>query len=159
PGQVMAELFGRKDGVSGGWGGSMHLFDSEARLMGGYGIVGGQMPPATGAALALTYDQKPGKDAEAVMCLLGDGTAALRSCHEPLNLAGLWGLPIVHVISSERLGMCTDVEHPAAEPGLYRKAEAYRLPSKRVDGSDPVVVRDAALEALRSAREESRPYV
>ena len=155
----MAELFGRKDGVSGGWGGSMHLFDSEARLMGGYGIVGGQMPPATGAALALTYDQKPGKDAEAVMCLLGDGTAAIGSFHESLNIAGLWDLPIVYVIINNRIGMGTDVEHSSAEPELYRKAEAYRLPSKRVDGSDPVVVRDAALEALRSAREESRPYV
>lgn len=159
PGEVMAELFGRKDGVSGGWGGSMHLFDSEARLMGGYGIVGGQMSPATGAALALTYDQKPGKDAEAVMCLLGDGTAAIGSFHESLNIAGLWDLPIVYVIINNRIGMGTDVEHSSAEPELYRKAEAYRLPSKRVDGSDPVVVRDAALEALRSAREESRPYV
>lgn len=159
PGAVMAELFGRKDGVSGGWGGSMHLFDSEARLMGGYGIVGGQMPPATGAALALSSRQKPGKDAEAVMCLLGDGTAAIGSFHESLNIAGLWDLPIVYVIINNRIGMGTDVEHSSAEPELYRRAEAYRLPSRRVDGSDPVVVRDAALEALRSAREESRPYV
>src|SRR5699024_4268964 len=99
------------------------------------------------------------KDAEAVMCLLGDGTAAIGSFHESLNIAGLWDLPIVYVIINNRIGMGTDVEHSSAEPELYRKAEAYRLPSKRVDGSDPVVVRDAALEALRSAREESRPYV
>lgn len=159
PGKVMAELFGRTDGVSGGWGGSMHLFDAGVRLMGGYGIVGGQMPPATGAALALSYQQDPGKDAEAVMCLLGDGTAAIGSFHESLNIAGLWDLPIVYVIINNRIGMGTDVEHSSAEPELYRRAEAYRLPGKRVDGNDPVVVRDAALEALRSAREDRKPYV
>src|SRR5699024_12218769 len=79
--------------------------------------------------------------------------------HDSLNIYCLRYLPIVYVIINKRTVMGTDVEHSSAEPELYRKAEADRLPSKRVAGSDPVVVRDAALEALRSAREESRPYV
>ncbi|HZE18392.1 MAG TPA: thiamine pyrophosphate-dependent enzyme [Mycobacterium sp.] len=80
-------LFGKTAGVSGGRGGSMHLFDRKLRLLGGYGIVGGQIPPATGAALALTYRQGPGPEAEAVMCVLGDGTTNIGAFHESLNLA------------------------------------------------------------------------
>ncbi|GAB2798074.1 hypothetical protein GCM10027073_32690 [Streptomyces chlorus] len=87
PGRVMAELFGRTTGLSGGRGGSMHLFDTELRLLGGYGIVGGQLPPATGAALAIAYRGRPSADSEAVMCLLGDGTTNIGAFHESLNLA------------------------------------------------------------------------
>src|SRR5699024_10348049 len=90
PKNVMAELFGRVDGVSTGRGGSMHLFDADLRFLGGYGIVGGQLPPATGAALALTYRGKPGPRAEAVMCQMGDGTTNIGAFHESLNLAAIW---------------------------------------------------------------------
>lgn len=159
PGKVMAELFGRTDGVSGGWGGSMHLFDKGVRLMGGYGIVGGQLPPATGAALAIDYEQKAGDKSDAVMCLLGDGTTAIGSFHESLNIAGLWNLPIVYVIINNGLGMGTTVENSSAEPDLYKRGAAYRIPSVRVDGSDPVTVQKAAEKALKSAREERRPYL
>jgi len=157
PGRVMAELFGKTTGVSSGWGGSMHLFDAEARLLGGYGIVGGQLPVATGAALALTYNREPGPDAEAVMCLMGDGTTNIGAFHESLNIAALWELPIVYVIVNNRLGMGTTVERASAEPDLYKRAAAYRMSGVRVDGDDPVAVRDAAREALRQAREERRP--
>lgn len=92
PGRVMAELFGKSTGVSRGRGGSMHMFDTGARLMGGYGIVGGQIPPATGAALALTYRGGPGPDAEVVMCQMGDGTTNIGAFHESLNLAAVWHL-------------------------------------------------------------------
>ena len=157
PGRVMAELFGKTTGVSGGWGGSMHLFDAEARLLGGYGIVGGQIPPATGAALALAYRGEPGPDAEAVMCLLGDGTTNIGAFHESLNLAALWQLPIVYVIVNNRLGMGTPVERAAAEPDLYKRGCSYRMPGEQVDGDDVLAVRDAAREALRRARAERQP--
>ena len=157
PGRVMAELFGKATGVSGGWGGSMHLFDAEARLLGGYGIVGGQIPPATGAALALAYRGEPGPDAEAVMCLLGDGTTNIGAFHESLNLAALWRLPIVYVIINNRLGMGTPVERAAAEPDLWKRGCSYRIPGERVDGDDVLAVRDAAREALRRARAERQP--
>jgi pyruvate dehydrogenase E1 component alpha subunit len=157
PGPVMAELFGKATGVSGGRGGSMHLFDQKRRLLGGYGIVGGQIPPATGAALALTYRGEPGADAEAVMCLLGDGTTNIGSFHESLNLAALWRLPIVYVIVNNGLGMGTPVDKAAAEPDLFKRGCSYRIPGERVDGDDVLAVRDAARAALTRARIERQP--
>ncbi|MFB4295601.1 pyruvate dehydrogenase (acetyl-transferring) E1 component subunit alpha [Actinomadura sp. NTSP31] len=153
--RVMAELYGRSTGVSKGWGGSMHLFDAEARLLGGYGIVGGQVPLAAGAALAVSYK---GGD-EVVMCHMGDGTTAIGAFHESLNIAGLWDLPVVFVVINNGLGMGTTVEHSAAEPELYRRGAAYRMESVRVDGTDAVAVRDAARVAVERARAESKPYL
>jgi pyruvate dehydrogenase E1 component alpha subunit len=158
-GRVMAELFGKTTGVSGGWGGSMHLFDMDARMLGGYGIVGGQIPPATGAALALTYRGAPGPDAEAVMCLLGDGTTNIGAFHESLNLAAVWRLPIVYVVVNNRLGMGTPVEKSSAEPLLYKRGCSYRIPGERVDGDDVVAVREAAKAALHTARTERQPML
>lgn len=159
PGRVMAELFGRTAGVSGGWGGSMHLFDVPSRLMGGYGIVGGQIPPATGAALALTYGRDPGPDADAVMCVMGDGATNIGAFHESLNLAAVWRLPIVYVIVNNGLGMATPVEAAAGEPELYKRGCSYRMPGERVDGNDVLAVRDAARAALRGARVDRQPYL
>ena len=159
PARVMAELFGRASGLSGGWGGSMHLFDADLRLLGGYGIVGGQMPPATGAALALAYRNQPGPDAEAVMCLLGDATTNIGAFHECLNLAAVWRLPIVYVIVNNQLGMGTPVEAAAGEPELYRRGCSYRIPGQRVDGNDVLAVRDAAHAALDRARAEHQPML
>lgn len=148
PKRVMAELYGRVDGVSKGWGGSMHMFDLTHRLLGGYGIVGGQLPLATGAALAIDYR---GGD-EVVMCTMGDGTTNVGAFHESLNIAALWHLPIVYVIINNRLGMGTTVEKSSAEPELYRRASAYRMAAARVDGLDPVAVADATQRAVASAR-------
>ncbi len=159
PGAVMAELFGKSTGVVGGWGGSMHMFDLEKRMLGGYGIVGGQIPPATGAALAITYRSEAGPKSEAVMCLLGDGTVNIGAFHESLNLAGIWNLPIVYVIVNNRLGMGTTVEEASAEPDLYKRGSAYRIEGVRVDEDDPVAVRDAARAALKTAREKRRPVL
>lgn len=157
PSAVMAELFGKATGVVGGWGGSMHMFDFDKRMLGGYGIVGGQIPPATGAALAISYRSEAGPESEAVMCLLGDGTTNIGAFHESLNLAGLWNLPIVYVIVNNRLGMGTTVEGASAEPDLFKRGCAYRIEGSRVDGDDPIAVRDAARAALKKAREERRP--
>ncbi len=159
PGPVMAELFGKATGVVGGYGGSMHMFDLERRMMGGYGIVGGQLPLATGAAFAINYRSKAGKNSEAVMCVLGDGTTNIGAFHESLNLAGLWKLPIVYVIVNNRLGMGTPVDLASAEPDLYKRGSAYRIPGTRVDGDDPLVVRDAALAALEQARVDRQPVI
>lgn len=153
--RVMAELYGRSTGVSKGWGGSMHLFDAEARLLGGYGIVGGQVPLAAGAALAVSY--KGGDDV--VMCQMGDGTTAIGGFHEALNIAALWDLPVVFVVVNNGLGMGTTVENSAAEPELWKRGAAYRMASARVDGTDVVAVRDAARVAVERARSESKPYL
>ncbi len=156
-GRAMAELFGKVTGVSAGRGGSMHLFDRKVRMMGGYGIVGGHLPPATGAALALTYRGEPSPDAEAVLCVFGDGATNIGSFHETLNLAGLWRLPIVYVIVNNGLGMGTPVAKAAAEPDLYKRGCSYRISGERVDGDDVLAVRDATRAALLRARAERQP--
>lgn len=154
PGRIMAELYGRSDGVSKGWGGSMHLFDLESRLLGGYGIVGGQVPLATGAALAIDYRG----GAEAVVCVMGDGTTNIGAFHESLNIAAIWNLPIVYVVVNNGLDMGTTVEKASGEPELYKRASSYRMASARVDGNDPVAVRDTSARALASAR-EGKPFL
>lgn len=148
PNRVMAELYGRVDGVSKGWGGSMHMFDIDKRMLGGYGIVGGQIPLATGVALAIDY--RGGDDV--VLCTMGDGTTNIGAFHESLNIAALWNLPIVYVIINNKLGMGTPVEKSSAEPELYKRGSAYRMASERVDGLDPVAVAEAAGRAVESAR-------
>ncbi len=153
PGRVMAELFGKQTGVSHGRGGSMHLFDKDARLLGGYAIVGGQIPLATGAAQAIAYRG----DHEVVMCQMGDGTTNIGAFHESLNMAQLWRLPIVYVIVNNLTGMGTKVEAASAEPELYKRACAYRMASERVDGNDLLAVRKAAKRAIDRARNESQP--
>jgi len=157
--RVMAELFGKTTGVSHGWGGSMHLYDVEKRLLGGYAIVGGQIPPATGAALAIAYRGPGGPDTEAVVCQLGDATTNIGAWHESLNLAAIWKLPIVYFIVNNHLGMGTTVERASGEPDLYKRGSAFRIPGVRVDGNDVVAVREAMSEALRLAREERQPTI
>ncbi|TFC57840.1 pyruvate dehydrogenase (acetyl-transferring) E1 component subunit alpha [Cryobacterium sp. TMT2-15-1] len=154
PNRVMAELYGRADGVSKGWGGSMHMFDLEKRMLGGYGIVGGQIPLATGAALAIDYRDGD----EIVLCTMGDGTTNIGAFHESLNIASLWNLPIVYVIINNRLGMATTVDKASAEPDLYKRASAYRMASERVDGLDPVAVFEAAQRAVAQAR-SGKPFL
>jgi pyruvate dehydrogenase E1 component alpha subunit len=157
PGRVMAELFGRTGGLSGGRGGSMHLFDTDNGLLGGYGIVGGQIPLATGAAFALSYSGAKGPDAPAVMCLMGDATTNIGAFHESLNLAALWRLPVVYVIVNNQLGMGTPVESAAAEPELWKRGCSYRMPGQRVDGNDVIAVREATRAAMDLARTEHQP--
>jgi pyruvate dehydrogenase E1 component alpha subunit len=153
PGRVMAELYGRTTGTSKGWGGSMHLFDAEARLLGGYGIVGGQVPLATGAALAIEHRG----ESDVVVCQMGDGTTNIGAFHESLNLAALWNLPIVYVVVNNGLGMGTTVERSSAEPELYKRGSAYRIHGERVDGNDVLAVRDATRRLVERARTEGRP--
>jgi len=154
PNRVMAELYGRADGVSKGWGGSMHMFDYEKRMLGGYGIVGGQLPLATGAALAIDYRSGD----EIVLCTMGDGTTNIGAFHESLNIASLWNLPIVYVVINNALGMATTVEKSSAEPDLYKRASAYRMASERVDGLDPLAVFEATERAVAMAR-AGKPFL
>jgi pyruvate dehydrogenase E1 component alpha subunit len=153
PDRVMAELFGREGGVSRGRGGSMHLFDLEKRLMGGYAIVGGQLPLATGAGLAIV---RKGEH-DVVVCQMGDATTNIGAFHESLNLAALWKLPVVYVIVNNGYGMGTSVEAGSSVAALHEKACAYGIPGVEVDGNDVVVVRDAIREAVERARSERMP--
>jgi pyruvate dehydrogenase E1 component alpha subunit len=153
PKRVMAELFGRVDGTSGGRGGSMHIFDAERRFMGGYGIVGGNLPIAAG--LALSSDFK-GEDAVTV-CMFGDGASNAGNFGETMNLAALWSLPILFLVENNLYGMGTSVERHSAQTDLSKKAEGYGVPGQRIDGMDVLAVRESVAEGVRLAREERRP--
>jgi pyruvate dehydrogenase E1 component alpha subunit len=155
PGAVMAELFGRVDGCAHGRGGSMHLLDVDRGFLGGWGIVGGHLPVATGVALELARRDEP----RAVLCELGDGAVNTGAWHESLNLAALWDLPIVFLVVNNLYGMGTHVDRASAEPELYKRAAAYRMHGERVDGDDLVAVLEVTRGLLSRAREERRPAV
>jgi pyruvate dehydrogenase E1 component alpha subunit len=155
PGPVMAELFGRETGVSGGRGGSMHLFDAKAHFMGGYAIVGGQIPLAVGAAYALKYQEKPG----VVICQVGDATTNIGAWHESLNLAKLYRLPVLFFIVNNGFGMGTTVEEGSAEPDLWKKGCAHRIHGEQIDGTDLLTVRDAVRRLRQRAEKEGEPAI
>jgi pyruvate dehydrogenase E1 component alpha subunit len=153
PKVVMAELFGREGGTSRGRGGSMHLFDAERRFMGGYGIVGGNLPIAAGLALASDYR---GEDAVTV-CMFGDGASNQGTFGETMNLAALWKLPVVFEVVNNQYGMGTALSRHSAVTDLSKKAECLGVPGERVDGMDVVAVRECVAEHVRMAREDRRP--
>jgi pyruvate dehydrogenase E1 component alpha subunit len=153
PRNVMAELFGREDGCSRGRGGSMHIFDAERRFMGGYGIVGGNLPIAAGLALASDYQ---GSDAVTV-CMFGDGASNTGNFGETMNLAALWRLPLVFLVENNLYGMGTSIERHSAVTDLSRKAEGLGVPGVRVDGMDVLAVRDTVAEHIQMARSERQP--
>lgn len=153
PRSLMAELFGRETGCSKGRGGSMHLFDLEKRFLGGYAIVGGQLPIAVGVALGIEYR---GTD-DIIMCLFGDGATNIGAFHEALNLSGVWDLPVVWVVVNNQYGMGTSVERASAITELWKRAEAYGFPGVRVDGMDVLAVRKVAEEAVERARTKHIP--
>jgi pyruvate dehydrogenase E1 component alpha subunit len=153
PKVVMAELFGRVDGTSGGRGGSMHLFDAERRFMGGYGIVGGNLPLAAGLALASDYR---GEDA-VTLCMFGDGASNQGTFGETMNLAALWKLPVVFMVINNQYGMGTAIHRHSAVTDLSQKAECLGVPGERVDGMDVLAVRECVAEHLRLAREDRQP--
>jgi len=153
PKKVMAELFGREDGCSRGRGGSMHIFDLEHRFMGGYGIVGGNLPIAAGLALASDYR---GDDAVTV-CMFGDGASNSGNFGEMMNLAALWRLPVVFLVENNLYGMGTSIERHSAVTDLSRKAEGLGVPGVRVDGMDVRAVRETVSEHIRRAREDRQP--
>jgi pyruvate dehydrogenase E1 component alpha subunit len=152
PKHVMAELFGRSTGLCKGKGGSMHLIDVQRRFMGGYAIVGGHLPLAAGAAFAAKY--RGGN--EIAVCFFGEGAVPSGACHETLNLAAIWGLPILFICENNRYGMGTPVERAVAlYTDVSQNASAYGIASGCVDGMDVLAVREAvgkAVEQVRSGR-------
>jgi pyruvate dehydrogenase E1 component alpha subunit len=153
PKRVMAELFGRVDGTSGGRGGSMHVFDHERRFMGGYGIVGGSLPIAAGIALASDYRSED----SVTVAMFGDGASNTGNFGETMNLAALWKLPVFFLVENNLYGMGTSVERHSAQTDLSKKAEGYGVSGERVDGMDVIAVREGVAEGIRKAREERRP--
>jgi pyruvate dehydrogenase E1 component alpha subunit len=155
PNAVMAELFGKRDGCSGGRGGSMHLFDAERRFYGGYGIVGGNLPIAAGLALASSYR---GED-DVTLCMMGDGATNQGTFGETMNWAALWDLPVVFVVVNNQFGMGTALDRHSAVTDLSVKAGGFGVPGTRCDGMDVLDVHRVVAEAVHRAREESKPQL
>jgi len=153
PRRVMAELFGRRDGLSHGKGGSMHLFDKTTNFLGGHAIVGAHLPLAAGVAFANKYR---GGD-QAIVCYFGDGAVAQGEFHESMNLAALWKLPVVYICENNGYAMGTSVERALAQTEIWRFGHAYGVPGEAVDGMDVLAVREAVGRAVDRARREQAP--
>jgi pyruvate dehydrogenase E1 component alpha subunit len=153
--RAMAELYGRVDGVSGGRGGSMHLFDWEKRFLGGYGIVGGNLPLAAGVGLACDYMETE----DAVVCMLGDGASNQGTFGETMNLVALWSLPVVFLVINNQFGMGTALERHSAVTDLSVKAQGFGVPGTKCDGMDVLDVHAAIGDALKCARDERKPQL
>src|SRR5437588_8712150 len=138
PKAMMAEIYGREDGLCGGYGGSMHLVDTERGFLGTSGIVGQGIPQATGAA----YAAQIRKQGQVVLSFFGDGASKQGAFGESLNVASLWKLPIVYVMENNSYNVVTRVEqedaNAAAGEPLAVKGKAYSMPGVPVDGGDPV---------------------
>jgi len=153
PREVMAELYGRATGCSKGKGGSMHMFSKEHGFLGGWGIVGGQIPIGTGVAWAIKYR---GEDRVCVV-FLGEAAVNQGAFHESLNMAALWKLPVIYVVENNRFGMGTAWERASSLYDISQKAAAYDMPSAVADGMDVLAVRRTVLEAVERARSEKIP--
>jgi pyruvate dehydrogenase E1 component alpha subunit len=155
PENVMAELFGRVDGCSHGRGGSMHMFDLSRRFMGGYGIVGGNLPIAAGIALSSDYRDTD----EVTLCTFGDGASNQGTFGETLNLAALWRLPVVFMVTNNQFGMGTALRRHSAVTDLQRKGESLGVPGMRCDGMDVLDTYAVVAEAVERVRAERRPLL
>ncbi len=154
PKAVMAELFGKATGSSGGFGGSMHIFDVKQRFMGGYAIVGGPFPLAAGMALGL---KMKGEEAIAI-CFLGDAANNQGTFHETMNMAAVWKLPVLFVCENNLYGIGTSIERSTAELDQHKRADAYRIPNDFADGQDVEAVYAAAKVAVDHVRTTRTPY-
>src|SRR3954447_13886506 len=155
PEPVMAELFGREAGVSKGRGGSMHMFDGGRRFMGGYGIVGGNLPLAEGIALSSDYRETD----EVTVCVFGDGAANQGTFGETLNIAALWKLPVVFMVTNNQFGMGTALERHTAQTDLHKRGEGFGVPGMRCDGMDVGDTYEVMKEAIEKVRSERTPIL
>jgi len=153
PDEVMAELFGKAAGSSKGKGGSMHLFDVEKNFYGGWAIVGGHIPLATGVGFAIDY-----RDEQAVcLCFLGEGAIHQGVFHEAANMAENWELPVVYLVEDNSYAMGTSVERASAVSDMTKKADSYDMRADSCDGQDIFEVHTTVGEAVEHARETGEP--
>jgi pyruvate dehydrogenase E1 component alpha subunit len=149
----MAELFARETGVCRGKGGSMHMADMSLGIIGANGIVGAGIPIAVGAALSASMR---GSDQVAV-AFFGEGATNEGVFHESMNLASAWSLPVIFVCENNGYGQMTRMEKATATTEMFRRGEAYAIPSQRIDGNDCVAVHAAATDAVERARTGGGP--
>ena len=153
PNAAMAELYGKATGCSKGKGGSMHLFSKEHNFFGGHGIVGAQI--GTGAGLAFAEQYRGSKNV--VLCYFGDGAARQGMLHEVFNLAMLWKLPVVFICENNNYAMGTSIERTSNVIDIYKLADAYEMPSDKIDGMTAEAVHDGVVRAVKRARDGEGP--
>ncbi len=151
--QVMAELYGKVEGCSGGFGGSMHLYDIARGNLGANAVVGGGLPAITGAALAFKLRGEP----RVAVAFFGDGATNIGTFHESLNLAQLWGVPAVFVCENNHWAESTPASQQLPIEDLTLRAAAYGMEAMKVDGQDVEEVYEAASRALEHARSGAGP--
>lgn len=154
PKKVMAELYAKETGSSKGRGGSMHIFDVEHHFMGGYALVGGPFPLATGIAKGLQMK----KSDQISICFLGDAANNQGTFHESLNMAKLWNLPVLYVCENNLYGIGTRIDRSTAVVDQYKRVSAYNIPSAQEDGQDIEKVFEAAQKAVDHVRSGNGPY-
>ena len=153
PNAVMAELFGKAPGSSGGMGGSMHIFDVERKFYGGWGIVGGHIPTAAGIAWAIKY-----REEDAVcLCFFGEGSIHQGAFHEAANMAALWDLPLIMIIENNGYGMGTAIDRASAITELAEKATSYGIAAETIDGQNVFGVWEALARAIERAKSAGGP--
>ena len=150
---VMAELFGKAEGCSGGKGGSMHLFDASLGFLGGHGIVGGHIPLTTGMAFAAKYRNT----SQVAVCYFGEAAVNNGAFHEALNMAALWKLPAIYICENNRYGMGTALERASAIYDISERAYSYDMANEVVDGQDVLVMHAAMERAVERARQAKHP--
>ncbi|MET3354133.1 pyruvate dehydrogenase (acetyl-transferring) E1 component subunit alpha [Xanthobacter autotrophicus] len=152
---VMAELTGRRGGLSKGKGGSMHMFSIEKQFFGGHGIVGAQVSLGTGLAFADRYRN----NGAVSVTYFGDGAANQGQVYESFNMAELWKLPVVYVIENNKYAMGTSVSRASAQQDFSKRGTSFNIPGEQVDGMDVQAVKAAGERALAFAREGNGPYI
>src|SRR4051812_1353473 len=155
PKGVMAELTGRRGGLSKGKGGSMHMFSKEKHFYGGHGIVGAQVSLGTGIAFANRYRN----DNTVCLTYFGDGAANQGQVYESFNMAELWKLPVVYVIENNRYAMGTAVTRASAQTDFSKRGLSFGIPGEQVDGMDVRAVYAAGQRAIEHARSGKGPYI
>ncbi|GAB6189884.1 pyruvate dehydrogenase (acetyl-transferring) E1 component subunit alpha [Marinitoga arctica] len=148
PNSLMAELYGKITGCSKGKGGSMHFFDYEKHFFGGNGIVGAQIPIATGVGLKIKYKKEDG----VVLCYFGDGAIHQGSFHESLNIAKIWNLPVVYICENNQYGMGTDYRRVSSVDDFSIMAQSYGMKGKQANGMDVIEMYNITKEAIESAK-------
>jgi pyruvate dehydrogenase E1 component alpha subunit len=153
PNSLMAELFGKATGCSRGKGGSMHFFSAEHHMLGGNGIVGGQIPVATGVGLKIRNRKEDG----VVLCYFGDGAIHQGAFHESLNLAKIYNLPVIYIVENNQYGMGTDFKRVSSVHDFSVMGESYGIPGKQIGGMDVLEVYDEFTKSIAEVRKTGHP--
>lgn len=153
--RMMAEILGKGTGYSKGKGGSMHIIAMDKGILGANGIVGGEIPIATGAAYAIKYR----KTDQVVLCFLGDSASNQGTFHESVNMAAAWDLPIVYIIENNSFGISVDIHRVTKEHDLAKRAVGYGIPGETIYGNDVFLVYETVKKAVERARKGLGPSI